>query len=61
MEKLRPSIRDCLGGNVEFAETTVDATNRRGRSFRCKVVCSPMRFRDEQPHGVILLMEAAEG
>ena len=54
---LREPIRECLSGDADFAEVVVDATNRRGRAVRCKVICSPMRDQSQNHHGVILLME----
>jgi hypothetical protein len=39
---------------------TIDATNRKGRRFRCKVLISPMRNHDGDQDGAILLMEPAE-
>src|SRR5262249_6139922 len=59
-DRLAPTIRDALKSDNEFAEIVLDATNRRGKTFRCKVVCSPMRDDGGAPDGVILLMEPVE-
>jgi two-component system CheB/CheR fusion protein len=66
LETLRAPIRACLAGLSRCEEVELDATNRRGRSLRCKVTCSQMGLQDGQPaamtdgeviEGVILLME----
>ena len=56
-EKLRQSIRSCLAGEDLYPETTLEATNRRGKRILCKVTCAPMTGSDKQVHGVILSME----
>ncbi|HZT44320.1 MAG TPA: CheR family methyltransferase [Chthonomonadaceae bacterium] len=57
VEKLRQSIRSCLAGEGQFTETTLEATNRRGKRILCKVTCAPMIGPDKQVHGAILSME----
>jgi two-component system CheB/CheR fusion protein len=61
VDQLRKPILACSSGASDFEELTLDATNRRGKAFRCKVLCSPMRTTDGGQHGVILLMEDADG
>jgi two-component system CheB/CheR fusion protein len=56
VDRLRKPILDCLGG-ADASDVTLDATNRRGRQFRCRVAISPMRGVDGATPGVILLME----
>jgi len=56
VDKLAATIRECMAGR-ESSEIVVEATNRRGKAIRCKVVCSPMRDDGGDNHGVILLME----
>jgi hypothetical protein len=36
---------------------TLDAVNRRGKSIRCRVSCSPPAGSDGETRGVILLMD----
>jgi two-component system CheB/CheR fusion protein len=48
--------RTCPTGATHTAEVTVDAVNRRGKAFRCKITASPLQ-RDGEALGVILLME----
>lgn len=60
VDQLQHAIRNCLSGVSESVEVTVDATNRRGREIRCRVVCSQMMDQSGHVHGVILLLEAVE-
>jgi two-component system CheB/CheR fusion protein len=39
----------------------LDATNRRGKDFRCRVSLTPLLNRARQVRGVILLMEETAG
>lgn len=55
-ERLGEPIRACLAGKA--TETTLEATNRRGKKFACRVTCSPLRARDEV-EGAILTMAVA--
>ena len=59
VSELRQAIKDVLSGSQEFREVVVDATNRRGRPIRCRVLVGPLRKYDRSPGGVILLMEEA--
>jgi two-component system CheB/CheR fusion protein len=58
VEQLRQAIEDVSTGATPTAEVTVEAVNRRGKAFRCKITASPLQ-RDGQELGVILLMESA--
>jgi two-component system CheB/CheR fusion protein len=58
VEQLRRPIEDVSTGATRTAEITVEAVNRRGKAFRCKITASPLQ-RDGQDLGVILLMENA--
>jgi len=57
VEQLRTPLRECVAGNSGPHELRLEARNRRGKAFRCPVVCFPLAAPDNQPHGVILLME----
>ncbi len=57
VDRLRDDIRKVAGGSAEVAENVVEALNRRGREFRCKVLVSQMKDGDGTPHGVILMLE----
>lgn len=61
-EKLKPHLRACLEGESDREEVTLEATNRRGKSFECLVTCLPLGSDgDGRVSGVILMMEAAGG
>ncbi len=61
VEKLKPMLRACLSDGSKSQEATVEATNRRGRKFRCRVTCLPMgNDRDGEVSGVIMMMEAVD-
>jgi two-component system CheB/CheR fusion protein len=57
VEELRPAIRAVLGGDSERETVDLEATNRRGREFHCRVVITPLVNRARQIRGAILLME----
>jgi two-component system CheB/CheR fusion protein len=57
VDRLRTAVRAALAGETAPA-VTVDAVNRRGKSFRCQVTCTPLKGGpDGDASGVILLME----
>jgi two-component system CheB/CheR fusion protein len=59
VEQLRDPIRDCQAGRSAREETVLEAVNRRGRAFRCRVICLPMRdAEDGEVTGVNVMMEA---
>ncbi|MBA3893860.1 MAG: hypothetical protein H0X69_09215 [Gemmatimonadales bacterium] len=57
IEQLRPGITTLLGGDRERVQITVDAVNRRGKSFRCRVTGSPTLGAGGAVTGAILRME----
>jgi two-component system CheB/CheR fusion protein len=62
VEVLKPALRACLAGQSQREELVVDATNRRGKSFLCKVVLMPLgNHSDGAVAGVIMMMEPADG
>jgi two-component system, chemotaxis family, CheB/CheR fusion protein len=58
LERIRPLLRSCLGGQSAPA-LLVDAVNRRGRKIRCQVTCTPLRDGGDGVRGAILVMEDA--
>lgn len=56
VDQLRETIRACIAGD-DHLELVIDAVNRRGRSFRCQVICTPLVGPDQERQGVILIME----
>ncbi|BAZ40066.1 MCP methyltransferase, CheR-type with PAS/PAC sensor [Calothrix sp. NIES-4101] len=59
VSELREAIRTCIAGENHI-ELVIDATNRRGRSFRCRVTCNPLIGIAGKRDGVILVMEEVE-
>jgi two-component system, chemotaxis family, CheB/CheR fusion protein len=57
--ELREIIRACIAGENHI-ELDLDATNRRGRNFRCRVTCNPLIGISGKRDGVILVMEEVE-
>lgn len=64
VEQLSRPIRAILAGETTVFETLLDAVNRRGRSIRCDVSCTPLVGSDGRVQGTVVLMEerrVAEG
>jgi two-component system, chemotaxis family, CheB/CheR fusion protein len=58
VDQLKAPLRACLSGESQREELVLDAVNRRGRAFRCRVVCLPLHGTgDGNISGAILLME----
>jgi two-component system CheB/CheR fusion protein len=55
MEPIEDPVRRALGGERD-GRVVVDAVNRRGRSIRCAVTCSPLEDPPGRVEGAILLM-----
>jgi two-component system CheB/CheR fusion protein len=61
VEQLKVPVRASLNGEDHRHEVIVPATNRRGRSFQCRVTCLPLGSRpDGRVTGVIIMMEPVE-
>lgn len=60
VDRLQEPLRRCLDDGPDAQPLVLDATDRRGRSIRCTVTCSPLRD-DDSVQGAILLMEARRG
>ncbi|PSB28626.1 CheR family methyltransferase [Stenomitos frigidus] len=56
VDQLSETIRRCIAG-ADQLESSIDAVNRRGRSFRCHVTCNPLIGAEQVRQGVILIME----
>lgn len=56
VERLKLMLRSCLNGEGEDQMVTLDAINRRGKSIRCEVACTPLRGQDADVRGAILIM-----
>ena len=46
-----------LSGAAKYEDLTLPATNRRGKSFQCHIICTPYMSLDGDRQGVVLLME----
>jgi two-component system CheB/CheR fusion protein len=55
--ELRGVIRPCLSGEAELQEVVLNAINRRGKSIKCRISCTPLRMGSDQREGVIIMME----
>jgi two-component system, chemotaxis family, CheB/CheR fusion protein len=60
LDKLRAQIRDALAGTSVPEEIVLDATNRRGKPFQCRVTFLPVGS-DGDTSGAIMMMEAVAG
>jgi two-component system, chemotaxis family, CheB/CheR fusion protein len=57
VEELRQAVKAVLAGDSDHLVIDLDATNRRGREFRCQISLDPLVNRARQIRGVILIME----
>jgi two-component system CheB/CheR fusion protein len=62
VEQLKTQLRGCLNGGSARDEIVLQATNRRGQQFECRVTCLPIGNNDDgRVSGVIMMMEAVGG
>jgi len=59
LDSLRSKLREVLSDSGRRTETIVQATNRRGRSFQCRVTLLPLG-RNGNRTGAIMMMEPVE-
>jgi two-component system CheB/CheR fusion protein len=57
LDEVRTLVRTSLADGGENRETVVDATNRRGRTIRCRIVASVGALTGDGTPNVVLLME----
>jgi two-component system CheB/CheR fusion protein len=57
VEKLKQPIRSVLDGKFNIQELVLPATNRRGKSFVCRVTCTAFTAGTRERQGVVLMME----
>ena len=55
--QLRDIIRPTVAGEKDHQELVVDAVNRRGKSIKCRITCTPLVSASKHREGAILLME----
>ncbi len=62
VERLKQELRATLSGQSTREDVVLDATNRRGRPFQCRVTILPLGGEDDgRLPGAILMMEPLEG
>jgi two-component system CheB/CheR fusion protein len=57
LPQTRKLVREAFNGPGDVHEAVVTATNRRGRTIRCRIVASTLNLTGETGRGVVLLME----
>lgn len=61
LTKLRQSLNELLSGETSRGEVTVEATNRRGRTFQCRVTFLRMGTASaDGAAGIVMVMESVE-
>lgn len=55
--QLRSPVRTCIAEETDHQELILDAVNRRGRSFKCRVTISPFKGLQGERQGAIIMME----
>jgi two-component system, chemotaxis family, CheB/CheR fusion protein len=62
VERLRPQLRATMVGDTKREEIVLQATNRRGKTFDCRVTILPLgHHQNGVGSGVILMMEPLSG
>jgi len=59
--ELATILRACLVDDASPDPVTLPATNRRGKAFSCRVVCTPLVSPRGRREGVVVVMESADG
>jgi two-component system CheB/CheR fusion protein len=57
LDRVEPVVEAVLVGREERGEVEVEARDRRGRAFECRVTCMPLVADHREIAGVIVLME----
>jgi two-component system CheB/CheR fusion protein len=57
VQRLRPALKACLGGESSHEHVLLDAVNRRGRKIVCQVTCAPLLGAEANVTGVIIVMD----
>jgi two-component system, chemotaxis family, CheB/CheR fusion protein len=60
LDKLRKQLRATMAGDSTREEVVLEATNRRGKPFQCRVMLLPLGGSDGNGSGVIMMMEELE-
>jgi two-component system CheB/CheR fusion protein len=59
--QLKEPVGEMLKGKADYDERLLDAVNRRGRTFRCQVIATPLIDERGSRKGVVLLMDEVLG
>jgi two-component system, chemotaxis family, CheB/CheR fusion protein len=59
VDRLKPVLKSCFGGEADGGTILLDAVNRRGKPICCEVTCTPLLGSEEEVLGAIVLMEEA--
>jgi two-component system, chemotaxis family, CheB/CheR fusion protein len=58
VDEVRQQVRDTLTGRSQREEVVIEATNRRGKAFTCRVTLMPLGSSDDGAvAGVVMMME----
>jgi two-component system CheB/CheR fusion protein len=57
LQRLRPALKACLGGETPSERLVLEAVNRRARKILCQVTCSPLLGPEGSVAGAILVMD----
>jgi two-component system CheB/CheR fusion protein len=57
IEPLRALLRAVLTRQSVYEEIILEATNRRGKLFQCRITCTPLVGVEQDIQGIIVLME----
>jgi two-component system CheB/CheR fusion protein len=60
VDQLKQQLRATLNGRSNREEVVLDAINRRGSPFQCRVTLLPLGGRDGNASGTIIMMEAVD-
>ena len=61
LDQLRPQLRSVMSGKSEREESVLEATNRRGRSFQCRVTMLPYGAPADGGAGGAIMMMTSDG
>jgi two-component system CheB/CheR fusion protein len=61
LEQIRPILRSCLNGQAGNQVVRLDAVNRRGKTIRCQVTCTPLSNGDGVRGAILLMEDAVDG
>jgi two-component system, chemotaxis family, CheB/CheR fusion protein len=61
VDRLKAPLRTVLAGDAEREELLVDAIDRRGRQFTCRLTVVPLHVGEDEASGAIVLAERVDG